>query len=181
MCSENSVQVVGKDPCHDSLHKNMKIKSKKHVKHPVVNLCFGPKQLLLASLKPRKERKHKRTRRRFTSSVHTESIAEDQETSTSETVLTSGISHRSHTRKHCQNSASSEDSVQMYDKKQNLGHSCAVELTMDKKGTEDATLAGAKLASLCPRSMSNPDSGKCEGKGEKGSWHFNLLTRGLRG
>ena len=181
MCSENSVQVVGKDPCHGSLHKNMKIKSKKHVKHPVVNLCFGSKQLLLASLKPPKKKKHKRTRRRSTSSADTESIANDQQTSTSETVLTSGISHKSHKRKRCRNSASSEDSVQMYGKKQNLGHSCAVELTVDKKGSEDATLAGAELASLCPRSMLNPDSGKCEGRDEKGSWHFNLLTRGLRG
>ncbi|CAD6249129.1 unnamed protein product [Miscanthus lutarioriparius] len=173
MCSENSVHVVGKNPCHGSLHKNMKIKSKKHVKHPVVNLCFGSKQLLLASLKPRKKRKHK-------SSAVTEGIADDQQTSTSETVLTSGISHKSHRRKHCRNSASSEDSVQIYGKKQNLGHSCAVELTVDKKGSEDATLAGAELASLCPRSMSNPDSGKCGGRDEKGSWHFNLLTRGLR-
>lgn len=175
MCSENSAQVVDKD----SLHKNMKIKSKKHAKHPLVHLCFGSKQLLLAPLRPRKKRKHKRTRRRYTSS-HPE-IADDQQTSTSETVFTSGISHKSHRRKRSRNSASSEDSVRLYDNKQKLGHSCAVELTMDKKGSEDATLVGAELASSCSSSMPIPDLVKCEDRYEKGSWHFNLLTRGLQG
>ncbi|KAF8730121.1 hypothetical protein HU200_017091 [Digitaria exilis] len=91
----------------------------------------------------------------------------------------SGISRNSHRRKRSRNTASSEDAVQMYHKKQNLG-SCAAELTMDKKGSKHATLAGVELASSCPSSVSNPDSGKCGGTDQKGSWHFNLLTMGLR-
>ncbi|OEL32957.1 Ubiquitin carboxyl-terminal hydrolase 23 [Dichanthelium oligosanthes] len=179
MCSENSVQVVDKDPCHGNLRKNIEIKSKKHVKYPAANFYFGSKQLLLASLKLHKKRKHKRTRKRSTSDANAESIADDQQTSTSET-LTSGISCKSHRQKRSCNTASSEDAVQMYNKEQNLGDSCAAELTMDKKGSKDATLDGAELASSCPRSVSNPDAGKCGGTDEKGSWHFNLLTRGLR-
>ncbi|CAL5056221.1 unnamed protein product [Urochloa decumbens] len=180
--SENSVQVVDKDPCHDSLHKNIKIKSKKHVNNPVVNFYFGSKKLLLASLKPRKKRKHKRARRRSTSDANAESIADDQQTSTSENVFTSGISHKSHRRKRSRNTTSSEDAIQiqMYNKKQNLGNTCAAELTMDNKASKDATFAGAELASSCLSCVSNPDSGKCGGTDEKGSWHFNLLTRGLR-
>ncbi|KAF8689896.1 hypothetical protein HU200_041528 [Digitaria exilis] len=128
MCSESSVQV---DPCHGNLHKN-KIKSQKHVKCPVVNFYFGSKQLLLASLKPRVKRKHKRTRRRSTSDANTEteSTADDRQTSTSETIPTSGISRKSYRRKRSRNAASSEDAVQMYNKKQNLGNSCAAELTV---------------------------------------------------
>lgn len=181
MCSENFVQVVDKGPCHGSQHKNIKIKSKKHVNYPVVNFYFGSKQLLLASLKPRKKRKHKRTRRRSKSDVNPESIANDQQTSTSEIVLTSGISCKSHRRKCSCNTAGSEDAIHMYNKKQNLGNSCAAELTMDKKGSKDATLAVAELGSSFPSSVSNPDSGKCGDTDKKGSWHFDLLTRGLRG
>ncbi|CAO2047182.1 unnamed protein product [Urochloa humidicola] len=179
--SENPVQVVDKDPCHGSLHKNIKIKSKKHVSSPIVNFCFGSKQLLLASLKPRKRRKHKRARRRSTSDANAESIADDQQTSTSETVFTNGISRKSHRRKRSRNTASYDDAqIQMYNKKQNLGNSCAAELTMDNKASKGATLGGAELASSCPSSVSNLVSGKCGGTDEKGSWHFNLLTRGLR-
>nr|CAB3448202.1 unnamed protein product [Digitaria exilis] len=69
---------------------------------------------------------------------------------------------------------------QMYHKKRNIGNSCAAELAIDKKGSKHATLAGAELASSCPSSVSNPDSGKCGGTDEKGSWHFDLLTMGLR-
>ncbi|CAN6245783.1 unnamed protein product [Urochloa humidicola] len=78
--------------------------------------------------------------------------------------------------------ASFEDcaQIQMYNKKQNVGNSCAAGLTLGNKASKDATLDGAELASSCPSSVSNPDSGKCGGADEKGSWHFNLLTRGLR-
>ena len=181
MCSENFVQVVDKGPCHGSQHKNIKIKSKKHVNYPVVNFYFGSKQLLLASLKPRKKRKHKRTRRRSKSDVNPESIANDQQTSTSETVLSSGISCKSQRRKHSHNTASSEDAIHMYKKKQNVGNSCAAELTIDKEVSKDATFAGAELGSSFRSCVSNPDAGKCGDTDKKGSWHFDLLTRGLRG
>nr|CAB3451354.1 unnamed protein product [Digitaria exilis] len=111
--------------------------------------------------------------------AHVASSEHHAQASTPETVLTSGISRNSHRRKRSRNTASSEDAVQMYHKKQNLG-SCAAELTMDKKGSKHATLAGVELASSCPSSVSNPDSGKCGGTDQKGSWHFNLLTMGLR-
>ncbi|PUZ78033.1 hypothetical protein GQ55_1G421000 [Panicum hallii var. hallii] len=180
MCSENFVQVEDKGPCHGSLHKNIKIKSKKHVNYPVVNFYFGSKQLLLASLRPRKKRKHKRARRRSTSDVNPESIANDQQTSTSKTVVTSVITCKSHRPKRSRDTASSEDAIHMYNKKQNLGNSCAAEFAMDKKGSKDATHAGAELGSSFPSSASNPDSGKCGDMDKRGSWNFNLLTRGLR-
>ncbi|XP_062221710.1 ubiquitin carboxyl-terminal hydrolase 23-like isoform X3 [Phragmites australis] len=181
MCSEDSVQVLDKYPCHGNLHKNMKIKSKKHVKYPVVNLFFGSKQLLLASLKVRKKRKQRRTKKQSRSSMDIESIANDQQTSTSETVLTSGISCKSYRRKRSHNTASSEDGAQIFYKKQNLGDSIsAADRTMDKKDSKDATLASAELASSCPSSVANADSGKCTYTNENVSWHFNLLTRGLR-
>ncbi|XP_062220580.1 uncharacterized protein LOC133919988 isoform X2 [Phragmites australis] len=178
ICSEDSVQVLDKGPCDGSLHRKMEIKSKKHVKYPVVNLFFGSKRLLFTSLKPHKKRKHKKTKRRSGSSMDIESIANDQQTSTSETVLTGGC--KSHRWKRSRNTASSEDGVQIFNKKQNLGDSSASELTMDKKDSKDETLASAELASSCPSSVANPGSGKCAYTNEKGSWHFNLLTRGLR-
>ncbi|KAL6635276.1 hypothetical protein ACP70R_027947 [Stipagrostis hirtigluma subsp. patula] len=107
-------------------------------------------------------------------------LASDQQASTSETVLTKGISCKSHRHKRSRNTASSEDVVQLFHKKQNLGDSSgAAELTEDKKD-KDALLACAELPSLCPSSVSNSDDRKCVRANESGSRHFDILTRGLR-
>jgi ubiquitin carboxyl-terminal hydrolase 36/42 len=179
--SEDSVLVLNKELCNGNLQRDMGIKSTKHLKRPVVNLFFGSKQLLLGSLKPRKRRKHKRIKRQLKSSIDAESIATDQQTSTSETVHAQGTSFASRRQKRSRNSASSEDGVSLCNKKQNLGDfTSSVGLTTDKQDIKDSTLSNGELARLGPRSIASPDSGKCLPTDEKDSWHFDLLTRGLR-
>ncbi|KAK3159345.1 hypothetical protein QOZ80_2AG0148890 [Eleusine coracana subsp. coracana] len=73
------------------------------------------------------------------------------------------------------------DSGQVCNKKQNLGDSTSsVGLTIDNQDSKDASLSSAELARSDRSSVANPDSGKCATRNEKGSSHFDLLTRGLR-
>ncbi|GJM87122.1 hypothetical protein PR202_ga03046 [Eleusine coracana subsp. coracana] len=122
-----------------------------------------------------------RIKRRLRSSMNAESIASDQQASTSETVHAEGTSCKSRRRKHSCCAASSEDGVQVCNKKQNLGDSTSsVGLTIDNQDSKDASLSSAELARSDRSSVANPDSGKCATRNEKGSSHFDLLTRGLR-
>lgn len=178
ICSKDFAQVLYKDPCHGK----MDFKSKKYVNYPVVNLFFGSKLLLLAALKLRKKRKRKRTKRRSTFSMDIECIANDQQTSTSETVRTKDISCKSHRRKRSRASAGSDNGDHMFTKEQHLAgdSSSAADLPMDKKGNKDPTLA-SELPSSCPSSVANQiDSRNCAHANDRASRHFNLLTRGLR-
>ncbi|TVU12284.1 hypothetical protein EJB05_45920 [Eragrostis curvula] len=62
--SGGSVQIVVAGSCNGSMAKMAKLKSKKFVRYPVVNIRLGSRQLLVASLKLGKKTKHKRTGRR---------------------------------------------------------------------------------------------------------------------
>ncbi|KAF0931088.1 hypothetical protein E2562_002452 [Oryza meyeriana var. granulata] len=176
VCSENSVKLLDKDPGNGKLHKKMNFKSKRQVKYPVLSLFFGPKQLLLSSVKLHKKRKHKRSKRCRALPVHIESITTDQKTSTSETVFSKIISHKSLGQKRSCAGASSEDGTQ-FNKKQHI-EGATNSVPMDSK---DAKLASAELPSSCTSSVGNQtDSRNCVHANDRAPWHFNLLTRGLR-
>ncbi|KAG2609925.1 hypothetical protein PVAP13_4KG076100 [Panicum virgatum] len=63
--SGGSVQVAVAASCNGTTAQKANLKSKKFVRYPVVNMWLGSKKLLVASLKPGKKTKHKRTRRRL--------------------------------------------------------------------------------------------------------------------
>uniref|UniRef100_A0A0E0K696 USP domain-containing protein n=1 Tax=Oryza punctata TaxID=4537 RepID=A0A0E0K696_ORYPU len=177
ICSEDSVQLIDKDTCSGKLNKKMNCKSKRQMKYPAVRMFFGPKQLLLASVKLQKKRKHKRSKKHRAHSVHIESIITDQQTSTSETIFSKIISHKSRGQKRSCSSASSEDGTQLFNKKQHIeGTTNSVPI-----GSNDAKLASAELPSSCTNSVVNQtDSRNNVYANDRAPWHFNLLTRGLR-
>ncbi|KAG8060536.1 hypothetical protein GUJ93_ZPchr0002g26437 [Zizania palustris] len=177
ICSEDSTQLLDKDPGNGNLHKKMDFKSKKHMKYPV-SLFFGPKQLLLrASVKLHKKRKFKGSKRCRACSVDIESVAIDQQTSTSETIFSKSISHKLHRRKCSCAGASSEDYAQRFEKKLHIDGS-TISVPMDSK---DATLTSAELRSSCISYVANQnDSRNSVHANDRAPWHFNLLTRGLR-
>ncbi|XP_015627622.1 ubiquitin carboxyl-terminal hydrolase 23 isoform X1 [Oryza sativa Japonica Group] len=187
ICSEDTTQLIDKDTGSGKLNKKMNCKSKRQVKYPAVRMFFGPKQLLLASVKLHKKRKHKRSKKHHALSVHIESIITDQQTSTSETVFSKIISHKSRGQKRSCASASSEDGTQLFNKKQHI-EGTTNSVPMDNNDTKlasadsnDAKLASAELPSSCTNSLVNQtDSRNNVNANERGPWHFNLLTRGLR-
>ena len=179
-CSEDSAQKLDKVPCHGNLHTKTDMKSKKHVAYSTAHLLFASKQPLLAALKLKK-RKHRRAKIR---SIDNGSIPDDQQTSTSETVLTKDISCKSHRRpKRSHASASSNAVDKMNSKKPHLAEhsSSAADLPMGMKDDRDATPASAELPSSCVSSVPDQtDSKDCAHPNERVSRHFDLLTRGLR-
>ncbi|KAF8698006.1 hypothetical protein HU200_035511 [Digitaria exilis] len=106
--SGGSMQAVVAASCNGTAAKKVNLKSKKFVRYPVVNMWLGSKKLLVASLKPGKKTKHKRTRRRAmvctgVASIScigdsmNEQLASTSATAQSETVeFTSGHQKRSH-------------------------------------------------------------------------------------
>lgn len=102
------MQAVVAASCNGTAAKKVNLKSKKFVRYPVVNMWLGSKKLLVASLKPGKKTKHKRTRRRAmvctgVASIScigdsmNEQLASTSATAQSETVeFTSGHQKRSH-------------------------------------------------------------------------------------
>uniref|UniRef100_A0A0E0CSH6 USP domain-containing protein n=1 Tax=Oryza meridionalis TaxID=40149 RepID=A0A0E0CSH6_9ORYZ len=177
ICSEDTTQLIDKDTGSGKLNKKMNCKSKRQVKYPAVRMFFGPKKLLLASVKLHKKRKHRRSKKHHALSVHIESIITDQQTSTSETVFSKIISHKSRGQKRSCASTSSEDGTQLFNKKQHI-EGTTNSVPMD---SNDAELASAELPSSCTNPLVNQsDSRNNVHANERGPWHFNLLTRGLR-
>ncbi|VAI50708.1 unnamed protein product [Triticum turgidum subsp. durum] len=181
ICPEDPAQVLDKDPCHGNLHTMKDLKSKKHKDYSTVHLLFVSKQPLLAALKLHKKRKHKRAKRQ---SIDNGIIADDQQTSTSETVFTKDISCKSHRRrKRSRAAASSDNGVEISTKKPHLAErpSSAADLPVDKKDDKDATLASAELPDACVSSVADQiDSRNSAHANEGVPRHFDLLTRGLR-
>ncbi|KAM3244613.1 hypothetical protein ACQJBY_056113 [Aegilops geniculata] len=180
ICPEDPAQVLDKDPCHGNLHTMKDLKSKKHRDYSTVHLLFVSKQPLLAALKLHKKRIHKRAKRQ---SIDNGIIADDQQTSTSETVFTKEISCKSHRRrKRSRASASSDNGVEISTKKPHLVErpSSAADLTVDKKDDKYATLASAELPGACVNSVPDQtDSRNSADANERVPSHFDLLTRGL--
>ncbi|XP_024318308.1 ubiquitin carboxyl-terminal hydrolase 23 isoform X2 [Brachypodium distachyon] len=182
ICSGDSAPVLDKDPGLGNLHGMMDFKSKKHVKFSVAPLLFGSKRMLLVALKLPKKRKYKRSKRRSTFFMDHQSIADDQQTSTSETGLAKDISCKSHRRKHSRASASLDTGDQMLNKNQHLAgdSSSAADLPMGRKDYKDAALASAELPHSCPSLVADPtDSINCADANKRIPRHFDLLTRGL--
>uniref|UniRef100_A0A0D9VM48 USP domain-containing protein n=1 Tax=Leersia perrieri TaxID=77586 RepID=A0A0D9VM48_9ORYZ len=176
ICSEDSAQLVDKDPGNGKMHKKMNLKSKRQVKYPV-SMFFGHRQLLLASVKLHKKRKHKRSKRRHALSVDIESIITDKQTSTSETVLLNNMSHKSRGKKRSCAGASSDDGTQLFNKKQHI-EGAFNSVPVDSK---DAKLASAELPSSCTSSVVHQtDPRNSVHANNRAPRHFNLLTRGLR-
>ncbi|XP_073358605.1 uncharacterized protein [Aegilops tauschii subsp. strangulata] len=179
ICPEDPAQVLDKDPCHGNLHTMKDLKSKKHKDYSTVHLLFVSKQPLLAALKLRKKRKHKRAKRQ---SIDNGVIADDQQTSTSETVFTKEISCKSHRRrKRSRASASSDNGVEISTKKPHLVDcpSNAADLPVDKKDDKYATLASAELPGACVSSVVDQTDSRSADANERVPSHFDLLTRGL--
>ncbi|KAF7086478.1 hypothetical protein CFC21_089765 [Triticum aestivum] len=180
ICPEDPAQVLDKDPCHGNLRTMKDLKSKKHTDYSTVHLLFVSKQPLLAALKLHKKRKHKRAKRQ---SIDNGIIADDQQTSTSETVFTKDISCKSHRRrKRSRAPASSDNGVEISTKKPHLAErsSSAADLPVDKKDDKDATPASAELPGPCVSSVADQtDSRNSADANERVPSHFDLLTRGL--
>uniref|UniRef100_A0A3B6QJK7 USP domain-containing protein n=1 Tax=Triticum aestivum TaxID=4565 RepID=A0A3B6QJK7_WHEAT len=180
ICPEDPAQVLDKDPCHGNFRTMKDLKSKKHTDYSTVHLLFVSKQPLLAALKLHKKRKHKRAKRQ---SIDNGITADDQQTSTSETVFTKDISCKSHRRrKRSRASASSDNGIEISTKKPHLieRSSSAADLPVDKKDDKDATLASAELPGACVSSVPDQtDSRNSADANERVPSHFDLLTRGL--
>ncbi|KAM3224210.1 hypothetical protein ACQJBY_057551 [Aegilops geniculata] len=179
ICPEDPAQVLDQDPCHGNLHTMKDLKSKKHRDYSTVHLLFVSKQPLLAALKLHKKRKHKRSKRQ---SIDNGIIADDQQTSTSETVFTKEISCKSHRRrKRSRASASSDNGVEISTKKPHLVErpSNAADLPVDKKDDKYATLASAELPGACVSSVVDQIDSRSADANERVPSHFDLLTRGL--
>ncbi|CAN6202281.1 unnamed protein product [Urochloa humidicola] len=158
--SGDAVQVAVASSCNDTTAKKVNLKSKKFVRYPVVNMWLGSRKLLVASLKPGKKTKHKRTRRHAVvckdmtnisclgDSVN-EHLASTSATAQSETVeCTSGRRKRSHA------SARAEDGTQSSKNKQKVAGACV--------GTDtSATSANADIPKSGPSSsVDQTQSGK---------------------
>ena len=95
--SGGSVQVAVAASCNGTTAQKANFKSKKFVRYPVVNMWLGSKKLLVASLKPGKKTKHKRTRRRLVDCKDVANISclgdsmNDQLTSTSATAQSEAV------------------------------------------------------------------------------------------
>ncbi|CAM0943481.1 unnamed protein product [Alopecurus aequalis] len=182
ICSEDSTKVLDKVSFHGTLNTKMDLKSKKHVAFSTAHLLFASKLPLLAALKLHKKRKHKRAKRR--SVDNDEFVPGDQQTSTSETIVTKDVSCKSHRRrKRSHASASSDTGDKMDSKKPHLAEhsSSAADLPMDKKDVKDATPASTALPSARVSSVGDQnDSRNCARPNEGVPRHFDLLTRGLR-
>jgi ubiquitin carboxyl-terminal hydrolase 36/42 len=156
------------------------LKSSKQVAYSTARLLFVSKHSLLAVLKQHKKRKHKRATRRPID--NDELVTDDQQPSTSETVLRviSCKSHRRRKRSH--EKSSSDNGDKMNSKKPHLAEpsSSTADLPMDRKDDKDALVASAKLPSSHTSSVTDQnDSRNCAHPNEVVSRHFDLLTRGL--
>ncbi|RLM56025.1 ubiquitin carboxyl-terminal hydrolase 23 [Panicum miliaceum] len=119
--SGGSVHVAVAASCNGTAAQKANLKSKKFVRYPVVNMWLGSKKLLVASLKPGKKTKHKRTRRRLVGCKDMANISclgdsmSEQLTSTSQSEAiecTSGRRKRSHASERPENDTQSSKNKQ---------------------------------------------------------------------
>ncbi|XP_047083056.1 ubiquitin carboxyl-terminal hydrolase 23-like [Lolium rigidum] len=147
ICSEDSTKVLDQVPCHDNPNTVTDLKSSKQVAYSTARLLFVSKHSLLAVLKQHKKRKHKRATRRPID--NDELVTDDQQPSTSETVLRviSCKSHRRRKRSH--EKSSSDNGDKMNSKKPHLAEpsSSTADLPMDRKDDKDALLGSTELPS----------------------------------
>lgn len=188
--SEVSMRVVGAEACNGRMTKRVDSKSKKLVRYSVVNLWFGPRQLLLGSLKLQKKKKHKRTERNPVVCKDMASVpcsgdsTNEQQTSTSATMPSEPAECTSRKRKHSSASVSSENDTQAFkDTQQVVGTSCAGagDHNIDIRNRESATFASADLPKLDSSSSANQAHSRNSIDAKKGatSQHVGILTKDL--
>ena len=127
--------------CNETTAKKVNLKPKKFVRYPVVNMWLGSRQLLLASLKPGKKAKHKRsrTRRRVVACKDAANISclNEQLTSTSTTACSETVECTSSRQKQSHASARSKDDIQSSKKKQKVDGACVGAGTSAPSGSAD--------------------------------------------
>uniref|UniRef100_A0ACD5ZPV7 Uncharacterized protein n=1 Tax=Avena sativa TaxID=4498 RepID=A0ACD5ZPV7_AVESA len=152
--SEVTLKVVGAETCNGRMTKRVDSKSKKLVRYPVVNLWFGPRQLLLGSLKLQKKKKHKRTKRNPVVCKDMATVpcsgdnTNEKQTSTSATMQPKPAECTSRKRKHSSAGASSESNTQaLEDRKQVAGTSCAgaADNNLDSRNSKSVTFGSAEI------------------------------------
>ncbi|CAL5046447.1 unnamed protein product [Urochloa decumbens] len=162
--SGDSVQVAVASSCNGTTAKKVNLKSKKVVRYPVVNMWLGSRKLLVASLKPGKKTKHKRTRRRAVvskgmtnisclSDIMNEHLASTSTTAQSETVeCTSGRRKRSHAR------SRAEDGTQTSKNKQKVAGACVGTGTSAPSANADIPKSGPSSSVDQTQSRKNVDA-----------------------
>ena len=188
--SEVSIKKVAADSCNGRMTKRVESKSKKLVRYPVVNLWFGPRQLLLGSLKLQKRKKHMRTKRNPVICKDMGSVpcsgdsTNEQQASTSATMRPEPAERPSRKRKHSYARVSSENDAQAFkDAQQVVGTSCAGagDHNMDIRNGKSATSASAELPKLESSSSTNQSHSRNNIEVNKGatSQHVGVLTKDL--
>lgn len=148
--------------CNGTTAKKVK-KSKKFVRYPVVNMWLGSRQLLVASLKPGKKAKHKRSRtiRRVVACKDVATISlNEQLTSTSATACSKTVECTSSHRKRSQRS---KDDTQSSKNKRKVDGTCVGAGTSAPSGSADipksdpSSSTDAKLVATQPVSIHATD------------------------
>ncbi|GJN29455.1 hypothetical protein PR202_gb17681 [Eleusine coracana subsp. coracana] len=148
ICSGHSEQIVVASSCNDSKAKKVNLKPKKFVRYPVVNMWFGSRQLLVASLKLGKKTKHKRTKR----SVICKAVPNvaclgdsmnEQLASTSATAPSETLEHISRCQKHANTNPSPKDDTLPSENRQKVAGACSGAGTSGTTDTADLMKIGS--------------------------------------
>lgn len=137
--SGDITQVAVTAACNGTTAKKVKSKSKKFVRYPIVNMWLGSRQLLVASLKPGKKAKHKRSRRRIVAckDVADMSCLNEQLTSTSAIAPSETVKCTSGRRKRAHANAGSKNDTQCSKNKQKVDGACVGAGTSAPSGSAD--------------------------------------------
>ncbi|GJN00733.1 hypothetical protein PR202_ga17935 [Eleusine coracana subsp. coracana] len=149
ICSGHSEQIVVASSCNDSKAKKVNLKPKKFVRYPVVNMWFGSRQLLVASLKLGKKTKHKRTKRRSVIGKAVPNVAclgdsmNEQLASTSATAPSETLEHISRRQKHANTNPSPKDDTLPSENRQKVAGACSGAGTSGTTDTADLMKIGS--------------------------------------
>jgi len=147
--SGGSVQVAVAASCNGTTAQKANLKSKKFVRYPVVNMWLGSKKLLVASLKPGKKTKHKRTRRRLVDCKDVANISclgdsmNDQLTSTSATAQSEAVECTSVCQKRLHASERPGNDTQSSKNKQKVNGACVDTETNAPSANVDIPTSGS--------------------------------------
>ncbi|KAG2609934.1 hypothetical protein PVAP13_4KG076100 [Panicum virgatum] len=147
--SGGSVQVAVAASCNGTTAQKANLKSKKFVRYPVVNMWLGSKKLLVASLKPGKKTKHKRTRRRLVDCKDVANISclgdsmNDQLTSTSATAQSEAVECTSVRQKRSHASERPGNDTQSSKNKQKVNGACVDTETNAPSANVDIPTSGS--------------------------------------
>ncbi|PAN25438.1 hypothetical protein PAHAL_4G301300 [Panicum hallii] len=161
--SGGSAHVAVAASCNGTAAQKANLKSKKFVRYPVVNMWLGSKKLLVASLKPGKKTKHKRTRRRLVGCKDMANISclgdsmSEQLTSTSTTAQSEAIECTSG-RKRSHASERPENDTQSSKNKQKVNGACVDTETNAPSANADIPKSGPGSSLGQTQSRKNVDA-----------------------